>query len=251
MQDGDLTQTVAGSSSTYQHSVRGDSAIIDAQNRAMQIMSGFVESHGTLATANKAATQASASAAQTGTLIQTLDTWEKKSARRELFRLLLSFLNSINQFAKHSYDIQAEERMNTLLKILWLHDADNFRERLGDDFPRLDNALTSWMGMRSRLAKFQSRTGFVGTPGEEWRAYLQGINSLGARAQACIAFDELKGVEDQAQTYLAETFEDDLAIAFDLMTRVKGCNGPEEFSAIRVYNQVLLEWVKEEDSQES
>ena len=102
--------------------------------------------------------------------------------------------------------------------------------------------------MRDRLTKFQTTTGYFGQPGEPWRAHLRRMLDIRARAQACIAFGELQGFasEEAELQYVAGTFDDDLATIFHLLTSVKGCNGAEEFRAVRVFNEALLAWIRDD-----
>ncbi|XP_014550504.1 hypothetical protein COCVIDRAFT_31772 [Bipolaris victoriae FI3] len=93
--------------------------------------------------------------------------WQQCEYRRELFKLLLSYLNGINEFSSDSYDIDAEKRMNFLLDLFWLSDTEALQAQLGDDTARIQTALKSWMSMRHHLGAFRRATGYFGWPGEQ------------------------------------------------------------------------------------
>jgi hypothetical protein len=92
--------------------------------------------------------------------------WQQGEYRRELFKLLVSYLNGNNQFSSDSYDIDAEKRMNFLLNLFWLGDTEALQAQLGNDTARIQIALKSWMSMRHRLGAFRRATGYFGWPGE-------------------------------------------------------------------------------------
>jgi hypothetical protein len=161
--------------------------------------------------------------------------------RYELFKLLLSHLNSINQFSPDTYNPEAEERMNTLLCKFWLYDTEIIRARTGDRFAEVRAAWQRWMCMRRALSDFQHTTGYYGNPGEDWKEHLRRLHTV-SHAKASIAYvDFQSGIGSRAD--LGGRFNTDLAIAFDTMTQVGGCTGVEEFSAVEVYNEGLLGWV--------
>ncbi|KAF1841126.1 uncharacterized protein K460DRAFT_198851 [Cucurbitaria berberidis CBS 394.84] len=241
-------QPVAGPSGTYRHPLRQDSVIPDTQNDTVGTVPISTEPHTNLGRNLSKKLLHTMTITQLSTTTPGPQSWQVRKDRSELFRLLLSYLNSINQFSMNSYDVDSEERMDFLLDRLWAYDAEKLRSDLGEDFARLHAALETWMNMRDRLTSFQTTTGYLGQPGEEWKAHLRRMLDLPARAQACIAFGELKGPlnKEGEPHHVAETFDDDLAMIFDLLTRVKGCNGAEEFKAIRLYNEALLKWVRED-----
>jgi hypothetical protein len=175
-----------------------------------------------------------------------LANWQQRKFRRELFKLLLSYLNGINQFSSDAYDVEAEERMNLLLHQFWLSDTETRNARLGDDAARLQTALESWMSMRHRLSQFRSATGYFGRPGEQWTEYLRGMDDDVQSAQAMLAYVDLQGFvsrEGECE-FVADTFDHDLARVFDALTMVAGCNGPEAFRGVQRYNKALLEWFR-------
>jgi hypothetical protein len=92
--------------------------------------------------------------------------WQQGEYRRELFKLLVSYLNRNNQFSSDSYDIDAEKRMNFLLNLFWLGDTEALQALLGNETARIQIALKSWMSMRHRLGAFRRATDYFGWPGE-------------------------------------------------------------------------------------
>lgn len=106
--------------------------------------------------------------------------------RHELFKLLLSHLNSINQFSPDAYNPETEERMNTLLCEFWLYDTEIIRARLGDRFPEVRAAWQRWMCMRRALSDFQHTTRYYGNPGEDWKEHLRRLDTV-SHAKASIA----------------------------------------------------------------
>lgn len=161
--------------------------------------------------------------------------FEGLSERTELFKLLLSYLNSINEFKPSAYNAEAEQRMDDLLENLWVLETDD----------RLNKVFRSWMSMRNRLVKFRTTTGYFAGPGDPWKAHLNRMPDLSARAQACIAYVDLKGASTELyrQQEAAVAFDEDLATVFDLVTKIEGCNGASEFLAIRLFNEALFEWL--------
>jgi hypothetical protein len=162
----------------------------------------------------------------------------------ELFRLLLSYLNGLNQFDTNSYEPEAEERMNHLLYQFWIYDAEMLRSKLGVRFSELETAWHRWITMRHQLTEFQHTTGYFGNPGDGWKEYLRAIDRV-AHAKASIAFVDLKTFASAgiSATCAGPQFDNDVATVFDLLTQVEGCNGVEEFEeALRVYNEGLLGW---------
>jgi len=174
--------------------------------------------------------------------------WQERRHRRELFKLLLSHLNSINQFSAESYDTEAEERMNLLLHHFWTNDTEHLQVRLGDNFARLHTAIESWMAMRHRLNEFRIATGYFGQPGESWEDHLKRMSNVPC-AQASLAYVDLQEFASQrgGLNYVAETFDADLATLFDLLTMVKGCNGSEAFKGVGLYNAALVEWFRQDE----
>jgi hypothetical protein len=65
-----------------------------------------------------------------------------------------------------------------------------------------------------------------------------------SHAKASIAFVDLKSSINNGSLVLSfePSFDATLAIAFDLLTQVDGCNGVEEFEALQTYNEKLMEW---------
>ncbi|RAR07119.1 c6 zinc finger domain containing protein [Stemphylium lycopersici] len=163
--------------------------------------------------------------------------------RRELFKLLVAYLNGIEQFSNNAYDFSAEERMNMLLNQFWINDTEALQAALGDDACRLRIALESWMSMRYRLSQFRSTTGYFGRPREEWIEYLRRMDDVSS-ARAMLAFVDLQGSarKEGECGYVAEMFDVDLTVVFDALTKVKGCNGSEAFRGVRRFNDALLEW---------
>ncbi|KAF2023100.1 hypothetical protein EK21DRAFT_119081 [Setomelanomma holmii] len=170
--------------------------------------------------------------------------WQREY-RRELFKLLVSYLNGINQFSSDSYDIDAEKQMDFLLNLLRFSDTEALRAQLGVDTARVQIALESWMSMRRRLGAFRSATGYFGWPGEQWAEFLRHLDTVPS-AQAILAYVDLQGREGECG-YVADTFDEDLARVFDALTRVPGRNGPKAFESVGRYNEVLLDWFREWD----
>lgn len=162
--------------------------------------------------------------------------------RRELFKLLLSRVNNINQFTPGSDCCDAEERLNHLLYHVWINERLNFEVAVGERYDRLSVAFERWMDMRTRLQAFQNLTRYSGSPGEEWRTHLRGIEDLSERAQACIALADLRSTIQDDRFFVGSSFNEDLTIVFDYLTMFPGCNGPEEFRGVERYNLPLLEW---------
>jgi hypothetical protein len=161
----------------------------------------------------------------------------------ELFKLLLSHLNGINQFRAETYQPESEDRMDTLLYQFWFNDTEGLRLQVGDKLASLQTALRHWMNMRHLLTEFRRTTGFFGKPGNEWKEHLKRMNCI-PHAQASIAFVDLKSSASMSGLMLDDgpTFDTNLANVFDLLTQVEGCNGIEEFQALRIYNEGLREW---------
>ncbi len=242
-----LAQPTAGPSGTYNLHRRQDSVIPDTQNEATQAL---LESFRLPSASNSGNDTELQHREQTTTVMMNSDEVYTKLKRIELFSLLLSFLNGINEFSNNSYNPDAETKMNELIDELFANDKEELRKRLGNDFERLHRALLNWINMRNRLTYFRSLTDYSGLPGADWKAHLRGMNDARSRAQACIAFNNMKAVELEDPSMFTDAFDEDLAQIFDLLTRVKGCNGAEEFKAIQAYNGTLSEWIKEEESQD-
>lgn len=174
--------------------------------------------------------------------------------RRELFILLLSFLNSINQFAPLSSIYHAaEDRLDQLLYHFVETDTPTLLSAHPDRSRGLLNAFTAWMALRTRLRIFHAKTHYSGSPGEEWRAWLRARDDTGERAQACIALVEMCeggfGVASTMGRYGTENTEGDreklntqLKDLFDLLTMFPACNGAEEFEGISRWNERLWVW---------
>jgi hypothetical protein len=175
--------------------------------------------------------------------VSELDTRQVKQLRIELFKLLLSHLNGINQFHAETYEPESEDIMNSLLYQFWHNDAGTIRSQVGDRFDSLQNALECWMNMRHMLTEFQRTTGYFGRPGDKWREYLRRMDRV-PHAKASIAFVGLKSSASMSGLVSCgrPSFANDLATVFDLLTQVEGCNGEEEFGALHAYNEELREW---------
>ncbi|KAH5692063.1 hypothetical protein HBI23_006450 [Parastagonospora nodorum] len=175
--------------------------------------------------------------------VGSLDKWHLKQLRMELFKLLLSFLNGINQFGAETYEHDAEDRLNHLLVQLWINDADVIRSKLGNEFAEVKNVWEHWTNMRLLLAEFQHTTGYFGRPGNSWKEHLRQMERVD-HAKASIAFIDMKrAVSNQGfASVIGPHFNNRLATLFDLLTQVEGCNGVEEFGALSSYNAELLEW---------
>lgn len=176
--------------------------------------------------------------------VSNVSPYEEQQYRYELFKLLVSYINNINDFDPNVFKsdtterTNAEERMNSLLYQFWTNDAEVLRAENGLRYPALEAAFTQWMDIRFSLAGFQRFTGYLGPPGVKWEEHLRAMKGV-ERARASIAFVELKsvgvgGVEDG--------FSDELAVVFHALTRVEGCNGVEAFEGLGVRNEGMLEW---------
>lgn len=163
-----------------------------------------------------------------------------RRCRHELFKLLLSHLNGINQFNPDTHKPEAEERMNSLLEQFWLYDIQTLRGRSGDRFTHIQTVWHQWMSVRRALSEFQQTTGYLGNPGEDWKEYLRGLDTV-SHAKASIAYVDFQSSMSSRED-IDEQLNDDLAIVFDTMTQVGGCTGVEEFSAVEQYNEGLLGW---------
>ncbi|KAF2832935.1 hypothetical protein CC86DRAFT_376192 [Ophiobolus disseminans] len=172
--------------------------------------------------------------------VSKIDPWQGKQLRMQLFKLLLSYLNNINEFAPEAYQPDAEERMNNLLYQFWINDAESLRTKVGNQFDALQASLERWMNMRHLLAEFQRKTGYFGKPGDGWKEYLRRMDRV-AHARSSIAYVGMKGCVGVVGEGV-EAFDDELVTVFDLLTQVEGCNGVEEFEAVRGFNEGLLEW---------
>jgi hypothetical protein len=245
------TYPTAGPSGTYRNPLRQDSVIPNDTQTQTDNIGVNAEPAGGYTVLNENMTGGSLSHAITQSLIShTSDSasWQQREYRRELFKLLLSYLNGINQFSADSYDINAEERMNLLLNQFWISDVEGLQTTLSDDVARLQIALESWMSMRHRLSEFRSATRYFGRPGEQWTEYLKCMEDVPC-AKAMLAYVDLQGFvgREGECRYVAETFDDDLAVVFDVLTRVKGCNGAEAFKGVRRYNKALSEWFQDRE----
>ncbi|KAF2856065.1 hypothetical protein T440DRAFT_412903, partial [Plenodomus tracheiphilus IPT5] len=236
---------IAGPSGTYRNPFRQDSvnpgdAQMDIQRATTEcVESGPIIRH----TANKTTVDD----VQDPRLLDRpgIEATQEEMRRIELFKLLLSHLNNINQFSAETYSMEAEQRMNMLLHQFRINDTELLQAKLGVDFARLQVALESWMGMRHRLSEFRVVTGYLGQPGEQWEEHLRHMPNVPC-AYASLSYVELQesAAKDRESSYVVDSFDEDLAKMFDVMTMVKGCNGSEAFKGIGVYNAVLLEWFK-------
>ncbi|KAH9865542.1 hypothetical protein J1614_009127 [Plenodomus biglobosus] len=242
----------AGSSGTDQESARQDSVIAgdipsDTQPAVVEpLENAHGVQHATINSPNDNGLILPQSV-ERRTERRTLEAAEERGLRMELCKLLVSFLNGIDQFDSDTYSVEAEERMNTLLRQIRTNDMETLQAKLGDNFTRLHVALDSWMNMRHRLAEFHNATGYLGQPGAQWEEYLKSLSRV-PRARAIIRYIELQEIAltDGEPRYVVETFNEDLAKMFDLLTMVKRCNGPEAFQGIEEFNTALLEWFNQE-----
>jgi hypothetical protein len=239
-----LHSPTPGPSGTYRNPRRQDSVIppsIQEDITHLELIQPFIES---LGTSNTIDDIEDINVPRTRLPdVSKLENWQKEQLRLELFKLLLSFLNGINQFSATSYEPEAEESMNHLLKEFWSNDTDAIRSRVGERFAELQTAWDRWMSMQLSLYKFQRTIGYFGNPGEEWKAHLRRMERV-AHAKASIAFVDMKGsgMTGGSAKDIGPEFDNDLATIFDVLTQVEGCDGVDEFGAIRVYNQGLLAW---------
>lgn len=235
-----------GSSGAYQESPRQDSVIpgdipSDTQSAVAEpLENAHVIQHATINSPNDNGLVLPQSVER-----RTLKTTEERRLRMELVKLLLPFLSGIDQFNSDTYSVEAEERMNTLLRQLRTNDTETLQDKLGDSFTRVHVALESWMNMCHRLAEFRDATGYRGQSGAQWEEYLKGLSDVPS-TRAILRYLELQEttLTDDESGYVVETFDEDLAKMFDLLTMVKGCTGPEAFKGIKKFNSALLEWFK-------
>jgi hypothetical protein len=243
-------QPTAGPSGTYRNPLRQDSVIPSDTPIQTQTQTHTVRTDRQPAGGQHAPHKSPVGGELDKSITQSLPeltNWQQREFRRELFKLLLSYLNSINQFSPDAYDLEAEERTNILLHQFWLSDVDAIKTRLSDDAARLQTAFESWMSMRHRLSTFRSATRYFGRPGEQWTEYLRGMDDDVQSAQAMLAYVDLQGVVSREGEcgFVADTFDHDLARVFDALTMMSHCNGPEAFRGVRRYNEALLEWFRE------
>jgi hypothetical protein len=241
----------AGPSGTYRNPLRQDSVIpSDTQTQADASIPDVGPTGGQVAHHENMMGGAMSEAITQSLISHNLDpaNWQQREYRRELFKLLVSYLNGIKPFSSDSYNVEAEERMNFLINQFWLSDTDALQARLGDDAARLQIALESWMSMRHLLSQFRSATGYFGLPGERWMGYLRHLDDV-PNAQAMLAYVDLQGFlgREGECGYVADSFNEDLARVFDALTMMTGCNGPEAFRGVRRYNEALLEWFRDGD----
>ncbi|KAF2263997.1 hypothetical protein CC78DRAFT_533597 [Lojkania enalia] len=170
-----------------------------------------------------------------------LEAGEEGVIRMELFKLLLSRLNNLHQFA-HAGHHASEERLDLLLDYFWKNDRAQIQAKYCNDFGRLEGAFESWMQMRTRLNAFQAATKYFGHPGQEWREHLRTIAENSKRAELCIAHVDLHSSRGAGPGNCS--FDDDLRTIFDELTKYPGCNGAEEFGGIKEYNEKLLAWFR-------
>jgi hypothetical protein len=171
----------------------------------------------------------------------------KREQREVLFKVLLCHLNDVEHFSVGTEDTEAEEQMDKLLLFLQTDDKEQLQARLGEDFSRLDKALSTWVHIRLNLDNFRTRTAYFGEPGDDWQAYLSRMSN----APCALASLEYVNFQDRVRkngdlVFVTSTFDDDLMRVFDVLTMVKGCNGKEAFKGVRQYNAALLEWFKED-----
>ncbi|KAL1792132.1 hypothetical protein ACET3X_009883 [Alternaria dauci] len=172
------------------------------------------------------------------------DTRQNRTYRLELTRLLISYLDGINEFDSTSYDFAAEERMNFLLHHFQCAETEIWHTNHSDSAIRLDLTLERWMTMRHRLSAFRNATGYFGPPGQQWEEFLRGLDNA-PHAKAILAFVELKDdgeLEDGKGIGAGNGFNADLMVVFDGLTRIKGCNGPDAFKGVKRFNEGLWKW---------
>jgi hypothetical protein len=235
---------IAGPSGTYRNSHRQDSVIPSSTQHNMRdptAEEALYQFNDVISTTTDAVRGISVPISDTSIL--KFDNWQEKQLRLELFKLLLSFLNGINQFSAGAYETEAEKRMNGLLHQFWVSDANTVRSAVGDRYFELQTVWEYWTNMRLRLTDFQSTTGYFGKPGADWKEHLRRMDRV-THAKASIAFVDMKSLRaaGNVTTNAVSNFDNNLATIFDLLTQVDGCNGIEEFRAIRLYNEELLVW---------
>jgi hypothetical protein len=234
----------AGPSGTYRNLQRHDSVILPSTqpnescyqaNKTLPTFHGLLDS-------TKGIWQ-STSVPTSEIDVYKLEKWQEKPFRMDLFKLLLSYLNGLNQFSTVFYEPEAEDRMNHLLDQFWKHDEETIRSRMVIRFPELQTAWHGWAIMRHQLAKFQRTTGYFGRPGNDWKEHLRKMDSV-THAKASIAFVDFKSFPSAGAlaTDGGSQFDDDIMTVFDSLTQVEGCDGVGEFQALRVYNEGLLGW---------
>jgi hypothetical protein len=244
-------ETAAGPSGTYRNPLRQDSVIPnDTQVAPDTIEAGTRPSSG-----QPRQHEDEPSDALTDAIIRSLisdpspaTTRQTRAYRLELCKLLVSYLNSIEQFDPSCYDCAAEERMDLLLNQFRCTDADTWpadhNDNDSDSAIRMHLAFEKWMGMRHRLAAFRNATGYFGPPGRQWEGFLRGLDDV-PFAKAILAFLELKG-DGGRDSGAGYGFDDDLMAMFYGLTRVEGCMGPEAFKGVRKFNEGLVEWFGDE-----
>jgi hypothetical protein len=170
--------------------------------------------------------------------------WEEKELRRELFKLLLSYLNNINEFRPEQSNSAFTERLNHLLLQFWINDMETLQLIYRDRFVQLHVAFRSWMDIRARIQEFRVSAQYYGKPGDEWKKYLREITEPRKRAEACIALADLLDGVNGAKKFPEQNFDEDLCTVFDQLTQFPGCNGAEEFEGVKMYNENLLAWFR-------
>ncbi|CAA9958363.1 hypothetical protein PTMSG1_01924 [Pyrenophora teres f. maculata] len=245
-------EPAAGPSGTYRNPPRQDSVIpndTQPQNVTAQTNVELTGNQGNIVSSTMSGALNNPSERSLITHPPDSASWQQRKYRRELFKLLVSYLNGIEQFSSDNYDFTAEERMNFLLNQFWAGgDTEALHTKLGsDNATRIQIALESWMSMRHRLSEFRSATGYFGQPGEQWTQFLRSMDDAPC-AQAMIAFVDLQDfVESGDWRYVRGTFDDDLKTVFNVLTRMPWCDGPEAFRGVRRFNEALLEWFGDEE----
>jgi hypothetical protein len=175
--------------------------------------------------------------------VSKLNGWQEKRLRIELFKLVLSYVNGINQFSPEAFKPDAEEKMNNILYQFWINDTHAIQTKFGNNFSQLQATLETWMSMRHLLTEFRKVTGYFGKPGDDWKDHWKRLD-VAARANASIAFVEMRSFSTEGNTsdILGPTSNDELAMMFEFLTRIDGSNGVAEFEGIRSYNEVLMKW---------
>lgn len=164
--------------------------------------------------------------------------------RIELFKLILECLIHYRRFHPTTYEGEAEERMNNLL-IQLCDEETQSNGSTNDAWTRQSTAIKAWIDLRKHMNTFRVATGFFGTPGDEWKAYLRGMADSNYRAKACIALIDLKEKsKEELELHFANAqFNDDLKEGFHQLTKLPDCNGSEEFDRVRQFNEELRQWL--------
>jgi hypothetical protein len=240
-----IQSPTAGPSGTYRNPQRQDSVIPPSTQQGEQELDFDQTQHPAQANIMKNSEMwRSTSKSTLHVDVSKIGPWQEKQLRMELFMLLVSYLNNINEFTPNAYKHEAEERMNNLLYQFWINDADLLRSNVDERFPALGTAWERWMNMRHVLSEFQRTSGYFGKPGDGWLSHLKRMDRVVDRAKASIAFVELKSFANTVNVAAdgKDVFDEDLLTVFDSLTQVEGCLGVEAFEALRSFNEGLFSW---------